>query len=148
MQDISRAIALSFLSIVLSCSPVSAAEQTNERILVQDNSAFAMDLYQKLRASDGNIFFSPYSISTALAVTYAGARGNTEKELAKTLRFSLDQENLHPAFAQVESRLNRLQKAGNIKLSVANSLWPQQDYTFLDEYLSHQKILRRLNHSR
>lgn len=136
MQGISRAIALSFLSIVLSCSPVSAAEQTNERILVQDNSAFAMDLYQKLRASDGNIFFSPYSISTALAMTYGGARGNTEREMAKTLRFSLDQENLHPAFAQVESRLNKLQKAGNIKLSVANSLWPQQDYKFLDEYLS------------
>jgi serpin B len=69
-------------------------------------------------------------------MTYGGARGNTEKEMAKTLRFSLDQENLHSAFAQVESRLNKLQKAGNIKLSVANSLWPQQDYKFLDEYLS------------
>jgi serpin B len=136
MQGISRAIALSFLVIVLSCSPVSAAEQTNERTLVQDNSAFAMDLYQKLRASDGNIFFSPYSISTALAMTYGGARGNTEKEMAKTLRFSLDQENLPPAFAQLESRLNELQKAGNFKLSVANSLWPQQDYKFLDAYLS------------
>ncbi|MCI5118423.1 MAG: serpin family protein, partial [Candidatus Electrothrix sp. LOE1_4_5] len=82
MQAISGAIALSFLLIVLSCSRVSAAEQTNEKILVQDNSAFAMELYQKLRASDGNIFFSPYSISTALAMTYGGARGNTEKEMA------------------------------------------------------------------
>jgi serpin B len=95
-----------------------------------------MDLYQKLRASDGNMFFSPYSVSTALAMTYGGARGNTEKEMAKTLRFSLDQENLHSAFAHVEARLNKLQKAGSIKLSVANSLWPQQDYEFLDEYIS------------
>jgi serpin B len=113
-----------------------AGKQANEKTLVQDNTAFAMDLYQKLRVSDGNIFFSPYSISTALAMTYGGARGNTEKEMAKTLRFSLDQEHLHPAFAQVKSRLTKLQKAGNIKLSVANSLWPQRDYKFLDEYLS------------
>lgn len=135
MQDRLKAISLSVVPIVLFCSLVFAGKQTNERILVQDNSAFAMDLYQKLRASDGNIFFSPYSISTALAMTYGGARGNTEKEMAKTLRFSLDQENLHSAFAQAESRLNRLQKAGNINLSVANSLWPQQDYKFRDEYL-------------
>lgn len=136
MRNRPKAIALSAIPIVLFCSLVFAGEQTNERILVQDNSAFAMGLYQKLRTSDGNMFFSPYSISTALAMTYAGARGNTEKEMAKVLRFSLDQENLHSAFAQVESRLNKLQKTGNIKLSVANSLWPQQDYKFLDEYLS------------
>lgn len=135
MRDRPKAIALSVVPIVLFCPLVFAGKPTNERILVQDNSAFAMDLYQKLCASDGNIFFSPYSISTALAMTYGGARGNTEKEMAKTLRFSLDQENLHFAFAQVESRLNKLQKAGNIKLSVANALWPQQDYKFLDEYL-------------
>ena len=137
MRDRSKAIALCvMLSITLFCSLVLAGEQTDEEILVQDNSAFAIDLYEKLRASDGNIFFSPYSISTALAMTYAGARGNTEEEMAKTLRFSLDQESLHPAFANIESRLNKLQKAGNVKLSVANSLWPQQGYRLLDEYLS------------
>ena len=137
MRDRSKAIALCvMLSITLFCSLVLAGEQTEEEILVQDNSSFAIDLYEKLRASDGNIFFSPYSISTALAMTYAGARGNTEEEMAKTLRFSLDQESLHPAFANIESRLNKLQKAGNVKLSVANSLWPQQGYRLLDEYLS------------
>ena len=137
MQDRPKAIVLSFILTVLFCSIALAGKQTNERSLVQDNTAFAMDLYQKLRASeDGNLFFSPYSISTALAMTYGGARGNTENEMAKTLKFSLDRETLHPAFAQVESRLNRIQKSGNIKLSVANSLWPQQDFKFLDEYLS------------
>jgi len=137
VRDTSKAIALCvMLSITLFCSLVFAGEQADEEILVQDNFAFAIDLYQKLRASEGNIFFSPYSISTALAMTYAGARGNTEKEMTKTLRFSLDQANLHPAFANIESRLNKLQKAGNVKLSVANSLWPQQDYRFLNEYLS------------
>lgn len=104
--------------------------------LVSANSTFALDLYQKLRTPEGNTFFSPYSISTALAMTYAGARGNTENEMASTLRFSMKQENLHPAFASMEERLNKLQKAGHVKLSVANSLWPQKDYKFLPGYLA------------
>ena len=136
MQDISKSIALSAVLILLFCSPAFAGKQTNEQILVQDNCAFAMDLYKEIGAADGNIFFSPYSISTALAMTYGGARENTATEMAETLRFSLDQENLHPAFSQLESRLNNIQKTGSIKLSVASSLWPQQDYKFLDEYLS------------
>ncbi|MFW9917437.1 MAG: serpin family protein [Candidatus Thorarchaeota archaeon] len=136
MQGRLKSISLYVALAALSCPLVFASKQTDDRILVQDNNAFAMDLYQRLRASDGNIFLSPYSISTALAMTYGGARGNTEKEMAKTLRFSLDQENLHPAFALLESRFNKLQEVGNIKLSVANALWPQQDYKFLDEYLS------------
>jgi|GEM_PF-406282 len=132
-----KTIALSvMLLMVLPCFLAFAGAKSDARTLVQDNSAFAFDLYQKLRTSEGNLFFSPYSISIALAMTYAGARGHTEKQMAKALRFSLDQKKLHPAFAELESRLNSLQKAGNIKLSVANSLWPQQDCKFLDEYLS------------
>jgi serpin B len=123
--------------MTLFCRPVFAGKQTTEAILVKDNNAFALDLYQRLRkSSDGNIFFSPYSISTALAMTYAGARGNTEKQMAKTLRFSLDQKRLHPAFSDIESKLNKLQEAGNVELSIANSLWPQQSYKFLAEYIS------------
>ena len=137
MQDSSKEIVLcAMLSITSFCSLLFADEQTDEEILVQDNFAFAIDLYQRLRALDGNLIFSPYSISTALAMTYAGARDNTEKEMAETLWFSLGQETLHPAFSSLESGLNKLQKAGNVRLSVANSLWPQQDYEFLNEYLS------------
>ncbi len=127
---------LSVLFIVLPYSTILAAPQSEVKTLVQGNSSFTIDLYQKLRASEGNLFLSPYSISTALAMTYGGARGNTEKEMAKTLRFSLNQERLHPAFADLESRLNKVQEAGNVKLSVANSLWPQRDYEFLPKYLS------------
>ena len=131
-----KAVALSVMVLMgLSRLPVFAVSELDVSTLVKDNSAFAFDLYQKLCTSDGNIFFSPYSISTALAMTYAGARGNTEKQMARTLRFSLDQKHLHPAFAEFESKLNKLQKCSEVKLSIANSLWPQQDYKFLDEYL-------------
>ncbi len=110
--------------------------QTDVEKLVSGNCAFAVDLYRKLSATEGNTFFSPYSISTALAMTYAGARENTEKEMAKTLHSSLDQSKLHPAFAELQGMLGRIQEAGNIKVHTTNSLWPQVDHPFLNGYLS------------
>ncbi|OGR17451.1 MAG: hypothetical protein A2X81_02150 [Desulfobacterales bacterium GWB2_56_26] len=122
------------LLLACVCPPAADARSAVES-LVRDNTRFAFDLYRDLAEAEGNLFFSPYSISTALAMTYAGARGNTEKEMAATLRFTLDQEELHPAFATMEAQVNASQKEG-ISLSVANALWPQKDYPFREEYLS------------
>jgi serpin B len=108
--------------------------------LVSGNSAFAVDLYRRLGEGEGNLFFSPYSISTVLAMAYAGARENTEKEMAATLHFSLEQDKLHPAFVRFQAQLKKIQQAGDIDLYVANSLWPQRDHPFLQEYL---QLLRR-----
>jgi len=74
---------------------VSTSEQ---ELLVKGNSAFAFELYQELKGEEGNLFYSPYSISLALAMTYAGARNETAEQMADTLQFLLDQERLHPAF--------------------------------------------------
>jgi serpin B len=65
--------------------------------VVAGNTAFAVDLYGSLKTNAGNLFFSPSSISTALAMTYAGARGKTAEEMAKTLHFTLPQSSLPPA---------------------------------------------------
>jgi serpin B len=116
---------------VRSTGPLTDVEK-----LVRGNSAFALDLYEHLRGAEGNLFFSPYSISTALVMTYAGARENTAREMADTLYFSLDQSQLHPAFAALQAGLNQVQDAGHVRLSTANSLWPQQGHPFLAEYLS------------
>lgn len=105
-------------------------------VVARGNTTFAIDLYQKLKEAKDNLFFSPYSISTALAMTYAGARGNTERQMARTLHFTLGERQLHPAFASLEARLNAVQEPGDIQLSVANSLWPQIDYIFLEEFIS------------
>jgi len=110
--------------------------QTDVERLISDNSSFAVDLYERLRAREGNLFFSPYSVSTALAMAYAGAFENTEMEMAKTLCFSMDQQRLHPAFANLQAKMNRIQEAGHTKLCLANSLWPQAGHPFLKEYLS------------
>src|SRR3990172_10300452 len=104
------------------------------------NNAFAFDLYQALRESeDGNLIFSPYSISTALAMTYAGARGDTEAEMARTLHF-LAQDRLHPALnAFALERARRAEQAPEegepLQLDIANSVWGQRDYDFASAYL-------------
>jgi serpin B len=104
--------------------------------VVKGNSTFGFDLYQELKWKKGNLFFSPYSISTALAMTYAGARGQTEKEMAEVLHFSLEQEPLHHSFSMLQSNLNTIQNKGHIKLSIANSLWAQEGYPFLDTFFN------------
>jgi len=105
-------------------------------IVVQGNTEFALALYQKLRTEEGNLFCSPYSISTALAMTYAGARGNTEAQMAQALHFLLDQEQLHPAFALLEAKLSDIGRKGHVQLRVANALWPQKGYALLEEFLA------------
>ena len=109
--------------------------------LVEGNTAFAADLYQELRGTDGNLFFSPYSISTALAMTYAGARGETESQMAETLHFTLPQEELHPAFNALNLALEPGDEAREeatdeeFILHIANSLWAEKEYDFREAFL-------------
>ena len=79
----------------------SAANLPEVKSTVESNTAFAVDLYQRLKDQPGNLFFSPYSLSTALAMASAGARGQTETEMARTLRFSLPSEDLHIGFGKL-----------------------------------------------
>ena len=103
---------------------------------VQGNTQFALDLYRAQRETPGNLIFSPYSISVALAMTYAGARGQTAAQMARTLHFDLDPQQLHPAFAALEARLSEVGQQGAVQLRVANRLWPQQGCEFLEAYLA------------
>jgi serpin B len=115
-------------------SPLDAGKQI--AALVRGNTAFAFDLYKQLRERSGNLFFSPHSISTALAMTYAGARTDTEAEMAQALHFDGGQDATHPAFAALEARLNAIQAKGGVRLETANSLWPQTGHPLLPEYLA------------
>ncbi|MBC7320232.1 serpin family protein, partial [bacterium] len=101
--------------------------------LIAGNNAFAIDLYKKLALEKGNIFCSPYSISSALAMTYAGAKGETAKQMAKVLHFTLPQERLHQAFNELSKLLQSNTK--EYQLSIANALWGQRDYKFLKEFI-------------
>lgn len=112
------------------------APPRDTREVVAGNTGFAVDLFDKLRMREGNLFFSPYSISTALAMTCGGARGETEKQMAQTLHFNLPADELPPAFAALGAELNVVQQKGQVQLTTANSLWPQKGYAMLPAYLA------------
>ncbi|MFC2022005.1 serpin family protein [Chloroflexota bacterium] len=119
----------------------SQVSQGDLATLVDGNSEFAFDLYQALGDSGGNLFYSPYSISQALAMTYAGARGDTEKQMADTLNFLLSQDSLHPAFNGLDIDLSsrgegaKGKDEGGFRLNIVNAIWGQEDFKFLSEYL-------------
>ncbi len=116
-------------------------DETDLAELIAGNSGFAFDLYQAIRKEDANLFYSPYSISLALAMTHAGARGETERQMAETLHFTLSQDRLHPTFNALDLELATRgegaegQDEGRFRLSIANSIWGQTDYSFLGEFL-------------
>ena len=108
--------------------------------LVGGNSAFAWDLYQALRGREGNLFCSPASISLALAMAYAGARGETEEQMAQALHLTLDPDRLHPAFNRLDLELARRGKGQGrdgkgFRLSMVNALWGQEGTQFLGQFL-------------
>ena len=122
------------IMIIFSKSAVFAQENSDLQTLVKGNNAFALDLYAQLKTQEGNLFLSPYSISTALAMTFAGARENTEKQMAQVLYFTLEQRRLHSAFSSLETQLKDYVKEG-IELNIANALWLQTGYNFLKDFL-------------
>ena|SRR5437867_1122680 len=113
----------------------SAANLPEVKTTVESNTAFAVDLYQRLKDQPGNLFFSPYSLSTALAMAYAGARGQTETEMARTLRFSLPSEDLHIGFGALAARVQQIQRRNHVTLVTANLLWCQQSSRFTEAFL-------------
>ena len=114
-------------------SKVYAAVQTE---LADANAQFALDLYHALSETDGNLFFSPYSVSAALAMTYAGARGETESQMRDALCFTLPQRVLHPTFHALDADLmQRASEIEGVELALANALWGQDGHPFLAEFL-------------
>ncbi len=117
--------------------------------LVEGNTAFAFDLYRFFAGQQegDNLFYSPYSISLALAMTYAGAESETEEQMADALRFILPQDRLHPAFNGLDQELAQRgegaegenqgdeEKSKGFRLNIANAIWGQKDYAFLDTFL-------------
>jgi hypothetical protein len=123
--------------------PVMPSEVTEADLveLVKGNGAFAFDLYRVLKEEKGNLFYSPYSISLALAMTYAGARGETEQQMADALHFLLSQDRLHPAFSAMGAELAgrgegaKSKDGEGFRLNIVNAIWGQEGYAFLPAFL-------------
>ena len=105
-----------------------------EAAVVEGNNQFGLELYQQIRGTEGNLFFSPSSIHTALAMTYAGARGDTATEMAQTLHYRPGRE-FFENYGKVIGRTNA-GKDAKYKLHIANALWLQHDKPFLKPFLA------------
>ena len=102
--------------------------------VVGANNQFAFDLYSEYKEEKGNIFFSPYSVSTALTMTYEGAMGKTAEEIQAVLRIPKDDEIRRLESVEIYDQINK--NNDDYKLSTANALWAQKDYIFLEEYIN------------
>ncbi|HQA81185.1 MAG TPA: serpin family protein [Methanoregulaceae archaeon] len=109
----------------------------SQKGVVDASNQFALDLYTRLAedpANKGeNIFFSPFSISSALAITYEGARGDTAREIREVFHFPGDSAMMRTGYASVIAGINRGSSA--YELRTANALWAEQTYPFLPEYI-------------
>ena len=132
-------------ALALGCGSGGELRSERERVVpaaappaefTRANTRFAFDLYQRLREQEGNLFFSPHSISTALAMTYAGARGETERQMAETLHYRLPGVGLHAAFNALDQELARRGEGDDgFRLNIVNAVWGQSDHDFLAPFL-------------
>ncbi len=135
-------VALTLILCALGSGTVEVGKMDSAdpvRVLVQGNNSFALDLYAQLRRGDGNRFVSPFSISSALAMTYAGARGDTAREMAKALHFTLPPDQLHPSFNRLITEIHGHNTPASaqqpaIQLFTANALWAQRGEPILGDY--------------
>ena len=109
--------------------------------IVQGNTAFVLDLYARLARGDGNLFFSPFSISTAMAMTYAGARGETAEQISRTLHFVIPSDGFHQAYrdllVEIDGRYSARAAPGestDVQMATANALWCQLGEPLLPDF--------------
>ncbi len=139
MRNILRAVlALATGTAALAGGEPAAEDRSDAAALVRGNNQFALELYQQLSARSGNIFFSPFSISAALAMTHAGARDETAREMAAALRFPFEGPRLDPAFRELLAAAKGGESKG-YELAIANGLWSERRYRFQQEFLGRVK---------
>jgi serpin B len=123
------------ISILVSFLRNAILAQPNP--VTDGNNQFAFQLYAKIK-DKGNLFYSPFSITTALAMTYAGAKGKTEEEMSKTLHFSPGQGIFHNFYKGLIDSIMSDTEDG-VKLNVANSLWAGQSITFTPLFINYME---------
>ena len=115
--------------------PLAHTNEQDTKSLADHLNAFTLDLYRKLQEQEGNLFLSPLSISTCMAMAYAGARGETETQMARALHYPFEQEQLHLMLGKLIEDLNAESVKGNYQLVIANALWGLKGYEFAPQYL-------------
>ncbi|MDD8050568.1 MAG: serpin family protein [Verrucomicrobiota bacterium] len=132
------ALAVLFGTLILTGRPLLGAEsgavtRSSEPIDLEFTGRFARLV---AGAEEGNLFFSPLSISTTFAMATAGARGETLDEMLAALGWTqIPQDELHSRYEEMRRRIDALSEAGDLELVLANAIWPERTHAFLPEYL-------------
>ncbi len=121
--------------IIVLCLFVSSATAQPGKQTVTGNNTFAFELFKIIFKKDSNVFLSPYSISSAMVMTYAGARNETERQMSRVLHYDVNQVNTHQGFFEINSTLGKIANDSTIKLSLANALWKSETWGFKKDYL-------------
>jgi len=129
---------ISFIFLIIFAQIAIPQELKNEdlNIIVDNANRFAFELYSKIKDyknyKSNNLFLSPYSISTAVAMAYVGAKGKTAEEISSVFHFTFPQEKFHTLFSKLISLTYEEKKC---QLIVSNAIWGQKDYGWLKEFL-------------
>lgn len=119
-----------------SARDIPAAHKDDVAAAVRASNQFACDLYAKLAVGGGNVFLSPFSVSTALAMVDAGAGGTTDQELRSAMHVGLPGPRLHAAYGAMLASLDAGRASGSYTLAIANRLFGQTGFPFLPEFQS------------
>jgi serpin B len=142
-----------FLILQLFSALVAAMAHaaSNFDIAAGATNQFAVDLHRQLATDENNLCISPYSIESALAMTFAGADGETRTEMARVLHFTGDASSVSASFASLQHSLEEMSAktaelakkskefggpSEPITMNVANRLFAQKDYDFRQDFLS------------
>lgn len=135
MSQLLRFVILASAACLLAATPVSKKDNA----IAEHNNQFAFDLYKKvILQKDKNVFFSPFSISTALAMTYAGANATTADEMQEALHFEANTSVFHGRYHAYLERLESSAK-DNIELNIANRLWGEKNFEFKKDFIEINK---------
>lgn len=110
------------------------AESVEDYDIAAANNAFAFDMYSMIKNKDDNIFFSPHSIFTAIAICYDGAEGTTKEQIANVFYFPLDKPVLEVSLGKMIDEINT--ETEDYELETANALWIQKNYPVKKQYIS------------
>lgn len=123
-----------------SIKEMPASSQSDMHNIARANNGFAFDMYHQLKKNNHNLFFSPLSISEALAMTYVGAKGETKTEMAGALHFKMSDYHLKYAFKGLESHLKSFNDTKDYTLRTANAIWPEKSFSIKKSFSDDVKL--------
>ncbi|MCK9613207.1 MAG: serpin family protein [Bacteroidales bacterium] len=137
------ATSLSALILVFSCKTsktqmkeksVEPTETATSGNISENNNLFALELYKNIGMKQANLFYSPYSISTALAMTFTGAHGKTESQMRTVMHFETNGATFYEKYHKLINEINAINDGKTINIYTANSIWAQKDFKLLSSF--------------